>query len=200
MLGAPDPAVPRSSGRTHGVGRRRLLPRGPGNPRGRPRPRDALRSRARADAAGLQGRGPVHLPAGCRRRHRATARRASMSAQCWRGCPEAQEPSSTLLTGSAHGQHQIHALGRSRQRCRRRGRKTAVSLALSEVPPHPLLQAAHLDLAEGHKEGEGLLEVRGSHALPGRRLSLLPLPLVQHGLDLHVGVWARERGQGASQV
>ena len=35
------------------------------------------------------------------------------------------------------GQHQIHALGRSRQRCGRKGRETVVSLALSEVPPPP---------------------------------------------------------------
>ena len=41
--------------------------------------------------------------AGCRRCHWATGRRAwaSMSAQCWRGCPAAREPSSTLPTGSS---------------------------------------------------------------------------------------------------
>lgn len=61
------------------------------------------------------------------------------------------------------------------------------------VPLCPCLPETHLDLTEGHQEGEGLVEVGGSRALSGGCLSLLPLPLVQHELDLHVGLWEGKR-------
>lgn len=189
----------RSSERTHGVGGRHLLQRDPGQPAGRPRPRDSLRSWARADASGTARPGPGPSPwpaAGGATGRRATGPLGQHVRPVLEGLPRGPGAQQHLADRLCPRQHQIHALGRSRPRCRRRGGKTAVSLALSEVPPDPLLQAAHLDLAEGHKEGEGLVEVRGGRALPGRRLSLLPLPLVQHGLDLHVGVWAHRRGRG----
>lgn len=73
--------------------------------------------------------------------------------------------------------------------------ETAVSAAhRAGARPGP---AAHLDLVEGQEEGEGLVEVGGGCALPGRRPPLLPLPPVQQELDLHVGLWAGDRGQRA---
>lgn len=196
----------RSSGKTHGGGEA-FIAAGPGAMRtGRPRPRAALRSQARADARGTARPGPGPPPwlaAGG-----ATGRRAAhvrpVLERLPRG-PGAQQHLADWLgpqlwAPGPDSQHQIHALGRSRQRCGRRGRETAVSSALSEVLSCPLLQAAHLDLAKGHEEGEALVKVRGGRALPGRRLSSFPLPPVQHELDLHVGVWESERGQRASQV
>ena len=71
------------------------------------------------------------------------------------------------------------------------GEKDRSQVGPEPGPTVPLLQAAHLDLAEGHEEGKGLVEVRGGRPFPGRRLPLLPLPLIQHKLDLHEGLWAK---------
>lgn len=178
--------------------------------RGGPGPGLPSEARQGQTQAGLQGQGLVHLPGwlqavplgdgppGLGQHVRPVLERLPRGPGAQQHLADRLGPQ--LWAPGPDSQHQIHALGRSRQRCGRRGRETAVSSALSEVLSCPLLQAAHLDLAEGHEEGEALVEVRGGRALPGRRLSSFPLPPVQHELDLHVGVWESERGQRASQV
>lgn len=146
-------------------------------------------------------------PAGRRRCHWAMGRRAwaSMSAQCCRGWPEAQAPSATLPTGSARSREPRAQMASTRSTLwAETGRGAGRGARQRSVwPPGrtcPLLQAAYLDLAQGHEEGESLVEVGGGRALPGRRPSRLPLLPVQHELDLHVGLWAGGKGSRGSRV
>lgn len=151
--------------------------------------------------AGLQGQGLVHLPGGpqavplgdgppgmgqhvCPVLQGLTRGPGAEHQLTHRLGPEPQAP-------GPDGQHQIHTLGRERQWSVCPPVKTRLSLSSRQ---------AYLDLAEGHEESEGLIEVGAGRALPGRCLSPLPFPLVQHELDLHVGLWAGKRGWRVMQI
>lgn len=99
---------------------------------------------------------------------------------------------------SPDGQHQVHTRGRDRPRDSGGGRRPWSAWPQRRACPPPL-RAAHLDLAERHVEGEGLVEVWGGRALPGRHLPRLPLPPAQGQLQLHVGLWVGG-GVGASRA
>ena len=131
---------------------RRLLPRALGQcARGGPGPGLPSEARQGQTQAGLQGQGLVHLPGwlqavplgdgppGLGQHVRPVLERLPRGPGAQQHLADRLGPQLWAL--GPDGQHQIHALGRSRQRCRRRGRETAVSLALSEgkgAPPGPL--------------------------------------------------------------
>lgn len=50
----------------------------------------------------------------------------------------------------------------------------------------------HLDLFKWHVEGEGLVVIRVQRLLFNRRLPLLPLPLVQSQLHLHIRIYRQQ--------
>lgn len=162
---------------------------------GRLRLQDTFRSRAMVGAGGAARPGPGPLPWGVAggatgqraSGHEPACRPSAAGADRRPGSPVPPYPPARP-GGVGPGPRQPVPDPRSGKR------KTVVSLDPHEDPPSPFLQAAHLDLAEGHEESEGLVEVGGSRALPGRRLSPLPFPLIQHELDLHVGLWASNRG------
>lgn len=103
---------------------------------------------AAGGATGQQasGHGPACLPSAAGADQRPGCRAAP--------CPRAQPET----VGPGPSQHQIHVLGGDRRKCMGE-EKDRGWFGPRGGPAHPFLQAAYLDLAEGHEEGEGLVEV-----------------------------------------